>query len=73
MICAHWKEGVPLEVIDAELARKWIVHPFRFRVLMPEKIRIDWEHTEAKWIAPEDISRHGTVPGLLEAWQRVSS
>jgi 8-oxo-dGTP pyrophosphatase MutT (NUDIX family) len=66
------QEGVPLEVVDAELARKWIVHPFRFRVLTPEKIRIDWEHTKAKWIAPEDISRHETVPGLLEAWQRVS-
>jgi ADP-ribose pyrophosphatase YjhB (NUDIX family) len=66
------QEGQPLEVIDAELGRKWIVHPFRFKVLRPEKIRIDWEHTEAKWIAPEDIALHETVPKLLEAWQRVS-
>ena len=66
-------EGRSLEVIDAELGRKWIVHPFRFRVLRPEKIKIDWEHTEAKWIAPEDIGRHETVPKLLEAWQQVSS
>ena len=66
-------EGLPLEVVDAELGRKWIVHPFRFRVLKPEKIRIDWEHTEAKWIAPEDIDKHETVPKLLEAWERVAS
>jgi 8-oxo-dGTP pyrophosphatase MutT (NUDIX family) len=65
-------EGQPLEVVDAELGRKWIVHPCRFRVLKPEKIKIDWEHTEAKWIAPEEIGRHETVPKLLEAWQRVS-
>ena len=66
------QEGVPLEVVDAELARKWIVHPFRFRVLRPDKIKIDWEHTEAKWIAPEEMGLHETVPKLLEAWQRVS-
>jgi len=66
------RKGQPLEVVDAELGRKWIVHPFRFRVLKPEKTKIDWEHTEAKWIAPEDIGRHETVPKLLEAWQRVA-
>jgi 8-oxo-dGTP diphosphatase len=67
------QEGQPLEVDDAQLGRKWIVHSFRFKVLKPEKIRINWEHTEAKWIAPEDIGRHETVPGLLESWQRVAT
>jgi len=66
------QEGRALEVVDAELGRTWIVHPFRFRVLRPEKIMIDWEHTEAEWVAPEDIGRHETVPKLLEAWQRVA-
>ena len=66
------QEGLPLEVVDDELGRKWIVHPFRFRVLKPDKIKIDWEHTEAKWIAPEEMGLHETVPKLLEAWQRVS-
>jgi 8-oxo-dGTP diphosphatase len=67
------QEGQTLEVVDAVLGRKWIVHPFRFRVLRPEKIRVDWEHTEGKWIVPEDIGRHDTVPKLREAWQQVSS
>jgi 8-oxo-dGTP diphosphatase len=66
------QEGQPLEVVDAGLGRKWVVHPFRFRVLRPEKVRTDWEHTEAKWIAPGDIDLHETVPKLLEAWQRVA-
>ena len=65
-------EGLPLEVVDVELGRKWIVHPFRFRVLKPEEIKIDWEHAEAKWIAPEDIARYETVPNLREAWQCVA-
>ena len=66
------QEGQPLEVVDSEIGRKWIVHPFRFRVLKPDKINIDWEHTEAKWIAPEDIGQFETVPNLREAWQRVA-
>jgi 8-oxo-dGTP diphosphatase len=66
------QEGETLEVVDAELGRKWVVHPFRFRVLKPDRIKIDWEHTESKWIAPEDIGRHETVPKLAKAWQRVS-
>jgi 8-oxo-dGTP diphosphatase len=66
------REGRPLEVADPQLGRKWVVHPFRFRVLRPEKIKTDWEHTEAKWIAPENIEKHETVPNLREAWQRVA-
>lgn len=67
------REGLPLEVLDPQIDKRWIVHPFRFQVLKTEKIRIDWEHTEAKWIAPEDIDRHETVPKLLESWQRVAA
>jgi 8-oxo-dGTP pyrophosphatase MutT (NUDIX family) len=66
------KEGEPLEAIDEEMGRKWIVHPYRFQVIKPEKIAIDWEHSELRWIAPGDISRYDTVPKLLETWQRVS-
>lgn len=65
------KEGQPLEVIDEQLGRKWIVHPYRFRVLNPEKIVVDWEHTEVKWIEPHDIGEYDTVPKLVETWERV--
>lgn len=65
------KKGKPLEVIDRSLNRKWIVHPFLFHVKAPEKIKIDWEHTEAKWIKPNELSKYETVPGLAEALARV--
>jgi len=65
------KKGEPLEVIDRSLNRKWIVHPFLFHVKAPEKIRIDWEHTEAKWIEPKELADYQTVPGLDEALRRV--
>jgi PncC family amidohydrolase len=61
------KKGKPLEVIDKDLGRKWIVHPFLFHVKAPEKIKTDWEHTEAKWIKPGELKKYETVPGLAKA------
>jgi len=66
------KKGKPLEVIDKDLNRKWIVHPFLFHVKAPDKIKIDWEHTEAKWIKPSDLKKYETVPGLAKALSRVN-
>lgn len=66
------KEGQPLEVVDEGLGWRWVVHPFRFSVTTPEKIGIDWEHTELKWIAPDDMSEYETVPKLREVWKRVA-
>lgn len=65
------KRGKPLEVIDRSLNRKWIVHPFLFHVKAPEKIKTDWEHTEMKWIKPEELGKYKTVPGLKEALNSV--
>jgi hypothetical protein len=65
------KKGKPLEVIDKDLNRKWIVHPFLFHVRAPEKIKTDWEHTEVKWIKPGELKKYETVPGLAKALARV--
>lgn len=65
------KKGAPLEVIDKNLNRKWIVYPFLFHVKAPDKIKIDWEHTEARWIKPSELKKYETVPGLAKALARV--
>lgn len=65
------KKGEPLEVIDKDLNRKWIVHPFLFHVKAPDKVKIDWEHTEARWIKPSELKKYDTVPGLARALARV--
>jgi PncC family amidohydrolase len=65
------KKGEPLEVIDKNLNRRWIVHPFLFHVKAPDKIKIDWEHTESRWIKPSELKKYDTVPGLAKALARV--
>ena len=65
------RAGEPLVVVDAEADRSWIVHPFLFEVRPDAQVRVDWEHTEARWVRPEEVSAFDTVPQLAEALIRV--
>lgn len=65
------RAGEPLEVVDAEADRRWIVHPFLFEVRELARIRADWEHTETRWIRPKEIFQYETVPQLAETLMRV--
>ncbi len=65
------KRGEPLAVEDEGLGTRWLVHPYLFRIKDRDKVRIDWEHKESRWIKPEDIGNYQTVPKLKEALSRV--
>ena len=65
------KKGRPLEVKDNKLGVKWVVHPYLFHIKDRDKIKIDWEHKELKWIQPTDIDNFETVPKLKETLARV--
>jgi 8-oxo-dGTP pyrophosphatase MutT (NUDIX family) len=67
------KTGEPLVIDDEELGTRWVVHPFLFHVNTPEKVKIDWEHKEYRWINPVDIDTYDTVPGLKNTLERVLS
>ena len=65
------RAGEPLVVVDTEAGRRWIVHPFLFEVRRNAHVRVDWEHTEARWVRPEEVPAFETVPQLAEALMRV--
>ena len=64
--------GQSLDFVDDALNRRWVVHPFRFRVSDEAEIRLDWEHSEARWIEPAQLERMSTVPRLFDGWRRVA-
>ena len=64
--------GQSLDFVDDALNRRWVVHPFRFRVSDEAEIRLDWEHSEAVWTEPAQLERLPTVPRLFDAWLRVA-
>lgn len=66
------KRGKPVKIYDIHLKTRWIIYPFLFETDSPEKIRLDWENTEVKWISPDDIQNYDTVPGLAMALNNVS-
>jgi 8-oxo-dGTP pyrophosphatase MutT (NUDIX family) len=65
------RKGEPLIVEDKEMGIRWVVHPYLFYIKNREKIKIDWEHKEFRWIQPGEIDDYQTVPMLKEALQRV--
>jgi 8-oxo-dGTP pyrophosphatase MutT (NUDIX family) len=76
------KEEVCLENQDVELLKKldpisftdfykrkrydWKIFSFLFKIKEKNKIKIDWEHSEYKWIAPSQIKEFETVPYFRE-------
>ncbi|MEN6474859.1 MAG: NUDIX domain-containing protein [Syntrophaceae bacterium] len=66
------RKAPPVAVTDDAQGRQWAVYSFVCEVHDPEHIRLDWENTELKWVAPTDISGLPTVPGLWEVYVRVS-
>jgi len=44
----------------------WIVYPFLFHIKDRDKIQIDWEHTEFRWVKPSELKKYDTVPRFKE-------
>ncbi len=65
------KRGEPLSVKDFEVGVTWVVHPYLFEIRDPDKIKINWENKELKWIKPEELVNYETVPKLKEALAQV--
>jgi 8-oxo-dGTP pyrophosphatase MutT (NUDIX family) len=65
------RKGAPLPVEDEKLGVRWVVHPYLFRIVDRSKVKVDWEHKEARWIDPRDIDNYQTVPNLKEALAQV--
>jgi predicted aconitase with swiveling domain/8-oxo-dGTP pyrophosphatase MutT (NUDIX family) len=55
------KSGETLRVRSG--SRLWCIHPFLFDIRSPD-VTIDWEHTEYRWVDPDDIDHETTVPGF---------
>jgi len=45
---------------------EWIVYAFLFHIDDREKVQIDWEHTEFRWIKPSQLNEFDTVPRFKE-------
>ena len=65
------RTGTTVRVDDESLGRHWVVHPFLFEVLAPDRVQTDWEAAAFQWAAPSAIAELETVPKLAEALETV--
>lgn len=56
--------GKPYEFADAELGIRWIDHPVILELKNKPDLKLDWEHTEYRWIEPKELRNFDTVPKL---------
>jgi 8-oxo-dGTP diphosphatase len=65
------KQGIVLIFDDLEVKIRKVVYPFLFQIKDVDEIKIDWEHTQYRWIRPSEIDQYQTMPQLKETLQRV--
>lgn len=63
--------GEPYEFTDTEANKTWIVHPILVEMKNMPDIQLDWEHTEYKWVKPEELKNFDTVPNLDKSLKNV--
>lgn len=64
-------EGNVLIFDDAEIKIRKVVYPFLFKIKDSAKVKIDWEHSQSKWIRPTELASYQTMPQLKESLERV--
>ncbi len=81
------KEEVGLKKEDVSLIKKldpivftdfyeqkrydWEIFVFLFEIRKKSKIKIDWEHSEYRWIQPSEIINYNTVPHLKDVVKKL--
>ena len=57
------RKGNIFDIVDKEKGKTWVVSRFLCKV-NSDKIKLDHENTEFRWIDFKDINKFDTVPGL---------
>src|SRR3989338_7720870 len=61
----------PFEFHDKEIGTTFIVHPVLIELKEKPEIKLDFEHTESRWVKREDLGKYDAVPNMLEGAKRV--
>jgi isopentenyldiphosphate isomerase len=56
---------------DEKISRIWIVFPVSAELKNEPEIKLDWEHTEYKWIKPKELESFDIVSNLKESLKRL--
>ena len=63
--------GKSYQFRDTNIDKTWIVYPALVELDKEPKIKLDREHTDYKWIKPDEIKNFDVVPHLLKSFRAV--
>lgn len=61
----------PYRLFDNSIKRTWLIFPALVELKQKPKIKLDWEHTEFKWVYPKDIKKYDIVLKLDVSLNKV--
>jgi len=64
--------GKPFKMFDMKIRKTWFVHPVLVKVKNKPNIKLDWEHSNYRWINPKDLIKFDIVPNLSKSFADVS-
>lgn len=63
----------PYRSFDGAIRKTWIIVPCLARLKVLPPISLDWEHTDYRWILPEEMKDYPTVPDLDRSLKKALS
>ncbi|MFO7966163.1 MAG: NUDIX domain-containing protein [Archaeoglobaceae archaeon] len=57
---------------DPDVGKTWLITPVMVELKQIPEVKLDWEHTEFKWIKPSELNHFDTVPNLDKSWEKVN-
>lgn len=67
---ASIRVGGIFDVDDPRIGKTWVVHPV-LATVKTDKIRLDWEAEEHRWIRPREVKKFKTVKGFRMVLARL--
>ncbi len=63
--------GKPYKFTDTNINKIWFRYPVIVKLKTKPKIELDYEHTDYKWIKPEELKNFDVVPKLEKSLENV--
>lgn len=68
---ASLRVGKMYDFFDPGIGKTWFIVPCLATLAAEPHLQLDWEHTEYRWIGPEELGSFPVVPGLERSLQAV--
>lgn len=59
--------GEPYKSKDDIVGKTWLIYPVLVELSRKPEIKMDWEHTEYRWIRPDEVGEFDTVHDFLKS------